>query len=163
MNDILKTIKVILSNNDKIFLIVIFIPLLAIIFNYIIDIVKKKKIKKKINSLAENTKEFTPKEFFNMKKLKLKDFKGIYILFNENKNMYYVGQSINVLKRINNHLTGKGNGDVYADYKYGDSFKIKTLPLYKSGFETLNSLEKSAIYTYSAFSKGYNKNKGNRG
>lgn len=140
--------------------------IILVLINIIIFIAKKlKKIKiiKKIKCLAENVTEMTPKEFFNMKKIKSKDFKGVYILFNENKKMYYVGQSINVIKRINNHLTGKGNGDVYADYKFGDNFKIKIIPLYKSGFETLNSLEKNAIYTYKAFSKGYNKNRGNRG
>ena len=31
----------------------------------------------------------------------------------------YVGQSIWVENRVHNHLIGKGNGDVYADVKYG--------------------------------------------
>jgi hypothetical protein len=39
--------------------------------------------------------------------------------------MHYIGKSTNVFIRINSHFTGKGNGDIYADWKYGDSFKIK--------------------------------------
>lgn len=91
------------------------------------------------------------------------DFAGIYIIYNKTRNMYYIGQSKNVFKRVNGHFTGKGNGDVYADYKYGNQFTISMIALEGSGFSTLNALEKNAISTYNAYSKGYNKTKGNRG
>lgn len=77
--------------------------------------------------------------------------------------MYYVGQGKKVFQRVNNHFTGHGNGDVYADYKYGDKFTIKMIALSKSGFSTLNELERNTIRTYDAFSKGYNKTRGNKG
>lgn len=91
------------------------------------------------------------------------NFPGVYILFNRSKNMYYVGQGKQVLNRVNSHFTGKGNGDVYADYKYGDEFTIKMIALDGSGFQTLNELERNTILHYNAFSNGYNKTRGNRG
>lgn len=129
--------------------------------------------KRQIELLSNNSIELTPKQFFQMRRMKVigrngtymstqHEFEGVYILFNETKNMYYVGQSKNVMNRINQHFTGHGNGDVYADYKYGDSFKIRTIRLGGSGFTTLNSLEKRTISAYNAFSRGYNKTRGNR-
>ena len=77
--------------------------------------------------------------------------------------MYYVGQGKDVLKRINAHFMGRGNGDVYADFKYGNHFTIKMIPLEKSEYRTLNELERNTIYAYNAYTKGYNKTRGNRG
>ena len=68
----------------------------------------------------------------------------------------------NIFDRVNAHFTGKGNGDVYADYKYGDEFTIKMISLEKSGYRSLNELERHTIMTYNAFSKGYNKTRGNK-
>ena len=75
--------------------------------------------------------------------------------------MYYVGQAKKVLQRVTQHFTGHGNGDVYADYKYGDQFSIKTIAFNTSGYDSLDRLEKDTIEAYAAFSKGYNKNRGN--
>lgn len=128
--------------------------------------------KRKIRDLANNAIEMTPKEFFNLrnrnrgknKRLStIYDFEGVYILYNQTKKLYYVGQGKKVMNRINQHFTGHGNGDVYADYKYGDAFTIRAIKLEGSGFSTLNALEKSTITSYNAFSKGYNKTRGNRG
>lgn len=91
------------------------------------------------------------------------NFPGVYILHNKTKNMYYVGQGKNVLDRVNCHFNGKGNGDVYADYKYGDIFTIRMIGLENSGYDTLNELERNTIMTYDAYRNGYNKTRGNRG
>ncbi len=64
--------------------------------------------------------------------------------------------------RVNAHFTGHGNGDVYADYKYGDKFTIKMIDLKKSGFDNINELQRSTIKTYDAFSKGNNRTRGNK-
>lgn len=123
----------------------------------------------KIKKLSKQATEINAKDFLKMRKDKAKkkqfinnDFQGVYILLNQNKKIYYVGQSINVLKRVNNHFSGKGNGDVYADFKYGDTFTIKTIPLENSGFKNLNDLEKQAITVFKAYKKGYNKTRGNK-
>lgn len=67
-----------------------------------------------------------------------------------------------MLDRIGNHFKGNGNGDVYADYKYGDEFKIRTISLDLSPYDNLNDLERHAIKVFGAYEKGYNKNRGNK-
>ena len=91
------------------------------------------------------------------------EFSGVYVLYNKSKDMYYVGQAKKIFTRVNQHFTGHGNGDVYADYKYGDQFTIRMIALDTSGFKTLNELERHAISTYNAKNKGYNKQRGNKG
>ena len=46
-----------------------------------------------------------------------------------------MGQGKAVLDRVNHHFSGRGNGDVYADYKYGD-FKINEAYKKKYGLKT---------------------------
>lgn len=158
-------------DKDIVFLIYGYI-LISIAF-LIFRILKKRKINKQIDNLANNVSEMTPEEFMKMRSTSFggrgrrsyaltRNFAGVYILYNKTKDMYYVGQGKQVLNRVNNHFTGKGNGDVYADYKYGDIFSIKMIALEKSGCMTLNELERKTIARYNAFSKGYNKTRGNR-
>lgn len=121
----------------------------------------------RIRRAADTTTEMTPDEFFRfrnhlLKSKSVRKVPGVYILFNKTQNMHYVGQSVDVLNRVNAHLTGKGNGDVYADYKYGNEFTIRIIKLANSGFKTLNELERHAIKTYNAYSRGYNKTRGNK-
>ena len=71
-----------------------------------------------------------------------------------------MGQGKAVLDRVNHHFSGRGNGDVYADYKYGDFFTIKMIKLENSGFYTLNELERNTIAYYDAYNKGYNRTRG---
>lgn len=89
-------------------------------------------------------------------------FAGIYVLLNKTKGINYVGQSRDVYGRVKQHTTGYGNGNVYADMKYGDIFAVKLLPLKNSGFNSLNELEKFAIDAFDAYKHGYNRTSGNR-
>lgn len=144
------------------------------IFLVVIPLIQINVIKDKVHKLADNSLEITPDEFFEIRNSTLGgrgkkhisseyDFSGVYILYNHSKDMYYVGQGKKVFQRVNSHLTGHGNGDVYADLKYGDHFTIKMIALEKSGFKSLNELERNTIMTYSAYSRGYNKTRGNKG
>lgn len=177
-----------LSVHDKHRLVSIFIPIVLIIFIVIIlrityKIYQKNQKKKKIeentkrieeitNRIANNEMEMTPYQFFSLREKRMNgkmlmnnyNFAGIYILCNKTKNKHYVGQSKDVFNRVNEHFgeSGSGNKQVYVDYKMGDKFTIKMLSLEKSGFSNLNELESFAIERYDAFSKGYNKTKGNR-
>jgi len=103
----------------------------------------------------------TPEEFFELREKAEGDFVGVYILYNATKRLYYVGQAKRVLFRVNQHFTGHGNGDVYADYVYRNRFRIKLVKLTESGYEDLDALERDMIEAYHAFSIGYNKNAGN--
>ena len=131
-------------------------------------------VRGKIRNLYNNADEITPEEFFKIRNTKMitnskknistsQEFSGVYVLYNKSKDMYYVGQAKKIFTRVNQHFTGHGNGDVYADYKYGDQFTIRMIALDTSGFKTLNELERHAISTYNAKNKGYNKQRGNKG
>lgn len=143
-------------------------------FSVIFSLYKAGKIRKQIRGLANNALEMQPKEFMEMRNYsfggrgrksyaRTMNFAGVYILHNKTKNLYYVGQGKKVLDRVNCHFTGKGNGDVYADYKYGDLFTIRMIKLENSGFKTLNELERNTIMVYDAYNHGYNKTRGNKG
>lgn len=68
----------------------------------------------------------------------------------------YIGQSVNMHRRVFNHFTGHGNGDVYADVKYQRYVFVKFIPCTP---ELLNQYEKSLIQLYQA-TKSYNRTKG---
>ena len=113
----------------------------------------------------------TPDEFFRLRngggtrgrsEVLARDFPGIYILENEDRKMCYVGQATQVMGRVNQHLTGKGNGDVYADYVQGDRFRIRMIALAGSGYRDLDAMERDAIACYHAYDEGYNRTRGNR-
>ena len=158
---------------DNYMIFMIIVGILFLICAIILPILQKLQINKQIDDLANNVSEITPEEFMKMRNTSFggrgrpshaltRNFAGVYILYNNSKNMYYVGQGKQVLNRVNAHFTGKGNGDVYADYKYGDTFTIKMIALENSGFNSLNELERNTIARYKAFSNGYNKTRGNR-
>ena len=111
------------------------------------------------------SKGISPATFFEIRKERMKeklgDVSGVYIIYNVTKDMYYVGQATRLYFRLNQHFTGHGNGDVYADYKYGHKFLISYISLNKSGFNSLDALERTTIEKYNAYNKGYNKTHGN--
>ena len=112
--------------------------------------------------LSNNFNNMTPEQFFELRKKQTGDMVGVYILYNKNKKMYYVGQATRLFFRVNQHFTGHGNGDVYADWKRGkDKFIIKLIPLVNSGYYDLDKLEKDMITQYDAYNNGYNKTIGN--
>lgn len=121
----------------------------------------------RIRSLFAEQIPISPKEFMGLRKRndgKLNPalhVPGVYVLHNESKDLYYVGQGKSVGKRVFSHFNGSGNGDVYADYKYDDDFTIRLLALADSGYDTLDELERYTIAAYSAHSKGYNRTRGN--
>lgn len=75
---------------------------------------------------------------------------GIFIVHNATKDLYYVGQSAKAIDRAAIQFLGRGNCDVYADYKYGDSFNVRIIPLSGSCYESLNELKRAAIQALEA-------------
>lgn len=120
-------------------------------------------MKKRSNcKLTNNFNSITPEQFFNLRNNMDGDMVGCYVLYNKHNRKYYVGQATRLFFRVNQHFTGHGNGDVYADYKRGkDKFTIKLIPLSDSGYYDLDKLERDLIKKYNAFEKGYNKTAGN--
>lgn len=117
--------------------------------------------KEEARSLASGHAELTAEEFLTMPPSP--EFTGVYILHNVSQDTYYVGQSVRVLQRVRQHLTGYGNGDVYADYKYGDDFTVRTISLVDSGYLSIDDLEREMIDAYDALEGGYNRTRGNGG
>ena len=122
---------------------------------------RKNGIKRNFQEFINHCDSITPDEFFEIKEMKKGDAVGVYVIRNETKGMYYVGQAKRLFFRINQHFTGHGNGDVYADYKYGDDFSIRIITLSDSGYKDLDLLEKDLIEMYDANNSGYNKTMGN--
>lgn len=147
--------------------------LLAVIL--LILLIRRRKPKKErqasVRRLVKNATEMSPDKFFTLRNTcfgtktlgSSYNFAGVYIIYNKNTKKYYVGQAKHIFSRVNNHLTGKGNGDVYADFVYGDKFTVRLIELQGSGFKTLNQLERCVISYFDAYEKGYNKTKGNKG
>ena len=79
---------------------------------------------------------------------------GIFIVHNATKDLYYVGQSEKAIDRAAIQFLGRGNCDVYADYKYGDSFNVRIVPLSGSGYENLNELKRAAIQALETADEG---------
>lgn len=93
---------------------------------------------------------------------KCRNVTGVYILHNETQDRYYVGQSVKVFNRLNQHFDGKnGNMDVLMDYLRGDHWNIHIIRLRDTTYDNLDDLERNAITLYDAFESGYNATRGN--
>ena len=105
-------------------------------------------------SLLENDPQIvaSAEEFMAQRKALTQqgEITGIFIVHNATKDLYYVGQSTKAIDRAAIQFLGRGNCDVYADYKYGDSFNIRIIPLSGSGYESLNELKRTAIQALEA-------------
>ena len=140
--------------------------ILIVLIPFLLSLTIKVKKRLRLKKIVNGTTALTPKQFFNLRQsyhgqLKAFDFPGAYIIYNISKRKYYIGQSIHVMSRVNSHLSGRGNGDVYADYKYGDRFEIRMVKLKKSGYKNLNDLERELIDMYDSCKSGYNRQRGN--
>ena len=137
-----------------------------------LQFIQRKKIYEKIDELCMNAVPYSVESFRTKRKKEMKlkpeykkhfNCKGVYILHNVTKDKYYVGQSIHLMDRVNQHFSGTGNQELYYDYAISkDYFIIRMIPLKDSGFRSLNTLERFAIGRYQGFVKGYNKNRGNK-
>ncbi|GAA6238416.1 MAG: hypothetical protein SPLM_05350 [Spiroplasma phoeniceum] len=75
----------------------------------------------------------------------LENKKGVYIIWNKTKNIYYVGQSKNMKKQLNNHFkNGDVNNIIFAkDWYNDDEFYYKYYFCYTK--DELDLLEKNIL------------------
>lgn len=147
---------------------VIFTGLIVLIS--VLNALRIKQINEELKEFLFSTRELTPVEFNDLRTQKkgntyiskAYNIPGVYILENHSDNMFYVGQGKKVLDRVHSHFSGRGNGDVYADFKYGAKFTIKIIPLQQTNYTNLNDLEREYIRLLGAYTYGYNKNRGNK-
>ena len=84
---------------------------------------------------------------------------GIYVLYNETKNKYYVGQAKQLLKRVRDHFVVE---DIARDYMNGDKIQVKFLTANELDADyRLDHIEKTGIELFNAGKTGYNKTEGN--
>lgn len=150
---------------------IIIAAFVLIVVSKIGGFVKEQKAKAAIRGMAENQIEYTPQEFFKLRNMKHSgnrryssnhEFSGIYVLHNKNNNRRYVGQSVKVLNRVNTHFNGRGNQDVYRDYRNGHDWGITLINFENSGYRNLNDMEREMITAYNSYHNGYNKTRGNK-
>lgn len=93
------------------------------------------------------------------------DFKGVYIIYDVDMNCYYVGQSINVIKRLRGHFNGQaskgGVDDLNEALISGHNMEIALLRLQNSSFRDLDDMEAYFIDYFDSYYNGYNRTRGN--
>ncbi|MCL2570231.1 MAG: GIY-YIG nuclease family protein [Firmicutes bacterium] len=83
---------------------------------------------------------------------------GIYILYNQTKDKYYVGQAKQLYKRIRDHFKIEG---IAMDFLSGDNITVKTLTANELDSDyRLDHIEKTGIEIFNSDKDGYNKNTG---
>ena len=150
---------------------ILFLQTTSIVLVLAILIVLHISLHPSLGSIIKHSNWISAERFLAMRNVRNKknrlasekyNVKGVYILHNRSKHKYYVGQAHKLLSRVNGHLTGKGNGNVYADFAYGDRFYVKFHRFRGKAFKTLNEMERYYITKYHAQEDGYNKTIGNR-
>lgn len=93
------------------------------------------------------------------------DFKGVYIIYDVDMNCYYVGQSVNVIKRLRGHFNGQsskgGADDLNEALISGHNMEIALLRLQSSSFRDLDDMEAYFIDYFDSYYNGYNRTRGN--
>jgi len=84
---------------------------------------------------------------------------GIYVMYNETKNKFYVGQAKQLHKRIRDHFVVE---DITRDYLAGDKIRVKMLTANELDADyRLDHIEKTGIEIFNSDKNGYNKTGGN--
>lgn len=94
----------------------------------------------------------------------LNEFTGIYIIYNINKNKYYVGQGKKTIQRCIKHFLPNDNAPaIKKDFDNGNEFYVNFIKFNGTNFETLDELEYEYIGICNAVEPyGYNHVRGNR-
>jgi len=126
----------------------------------------KKKIEEAGNILSRLTseKEEVPAEEFikmydmrshnfnskqdDIKFLKNFDFEGVYILHNCSRNVYLIGRSSKVFRKIDRQFRGYENQDIYRDWQRKHHFTVKIVKFENSGYSDINMLEQDLTKKY---------------
>ncbi len=119
-----------------------------------------------LQSLVIDNKEIEIEEFIKMynervhnfdtkrndiKILKQLDFEGVYIIHNCTKDIFCVGKSKRVLRKVDRYFRGYENEEVYADYEDGDEFKIRIIKYEDSNYDNIDELLKEKINEYGKY------------
>lgn len=154
-------------------IIVILLLLLILLFCFIIFAYKQQvALRHQVLESKPITAKYFLDHWIDMKNgktavtgFKTMDQPGCYVILinprhdNRGKQIYdnvYIGQSLKVCSRVRSHLTGHGNGDVYADVRSNQNVVIRILTCNKT---EMNEKEKTLIAAFHATSS-YNRTRG---
>ena len=124
----------------------------------------KGRVRKELDNLRKEIPKYTPTDFRELRNKENREYLvGIYLIYNYDRDLYYVGQSKNMVKRVYQHfMLNMGSPELHEDYCSGEKFSISLIPLAKTSFSSLDDLEDCAIRAYdSLLPNGYNKTPGN--
>ena len=124
---------------------------------------KLERFKQTREELKESLKsQLDKKEWLSLESVLKKADKGnmgIYVLFNETKNKYYIGQSKELFARIKKHFEVE---QIATDYMKGDVIKVKILNASELDSDyRIDHIEKTGIELFDSSNSGYNKTNGN--
>ena len=129
----------------------------------------KGTIREKLDILRGEMPKYSPQDLRELRNNDISEIQGInnlvgiYIIYNRDRGIYYVGQAKNMVKRAHQHfMLNSGNPDIYEHYCSGEKFIISLIPLENTTFSSLNDLEDYAMRAYDSFSNGYNRMPGNK-
>lgn len=151
--DFLNWVANLFPGSIYVFLILIFL-IVIIIICYMPKFARKRVDKENRMALDMSPKEFN--KLRNKRSMLIqnavmgKKQAAVYVLRNETKDKYLVGQSQDAYNRVNMHLTGAGDDAVYKDYKSGDSFRISIITLGDTDYSNLTDLEKEYLKKYAS-------------
>lgn len=129
----------------------------------------KRKVSKSsetLHRLISGEEEISIEEFLNMydtrihdfdtkkddiKIMKKHDFSGVYIIHNCTKNIFLVGKSDKVLRKVDRQFRGYENDEVYMDYENGDKFKIRIIKFEDSNYDSIEKLEQEMKTKYGKY------------
>lgn len=75
--------------------------------------------------------------------------KGCYLLYNTDKEKYYIGRSIACADAVNRQLIGKGSPDIFYEKKDGDDFTVQFYFIASgSEYDNINDLYNDVIAVY---------------
>lgn len=110
----------------------------------------------KINRKLSITGVFIPKEELN----KIPNTSGVYFIYNKNKELLYVGESVNLNIRIKEHFSGRTNTwDIYHNFKYIKYIEIvdiTLLSIYETYYINLYKPKLNLSKVFSYKSERYN-------
>lgn len=84
----------------------------------------------------------------DIKILKQIDFEGAYIIHNVTKDIYQVGISSKVMRKVDRYFRGFEKIAVYNDWEHGDVFAVRFVRLDNSEYNNINVLKNDLVNKY---------------
>ncbi len=86
------------------------------------------------------------------------DLVGMFILYNQTKDKYFVGADHRVFDGITWQIDGHGFINVYADIQSGDDWEVRIIPIHKTNYKNIEDMWYDGLSVFRANyeGRGYN-------